>query len=39
MLAGIVQKSELEWEVPLGFVPGMRVCGKFYLSASLGDSL
>ncbi|HPD75893.1 MAG TPA: RtcB family protein [Methanoregulaceae archaeon] len=39
MLAGVVQKGELEWEVPIGFVPGMRVPGKFYLSARLEEIL
>ncbi len=39
MLAGIQKKSDLEWEVPVGFVPGMRVPGRFYLSDSLAATL
>ena len=35
MVPGIIRKSDLEWEVPVGFVPGMRVPGRFYLSESL----
>ena len=35
MLQGITRISTLEWEVPIGFVPGMRVPGRFFLSESL----
>ena len=39
MLQGITRTGAYEWEVPIGFVPGMRVPGKFFLSESLGASL
>ena len=39
MLEGVRQTGINEWEVPVGFVPGMRVPGKFFLSESLGESL
>lgn len=39
MLQGITRISALEWEVPVGFVPGMRVPGRFFLSESLGKLL
>jgi tRNA-splicing ligase RtcB len=39
MLEGIRQAGKNEWEVPLGFVPGMRVPGRFFLSESLGALL
>jgi len=39
MLTGIVRTSDLEWEVPVGFVPGMRVPGRFYLSEQLAKTL
>ena len=35
MLQGITRINTLEWEVPIGFVPGMRVPGRFFLSESL----
>jgi len=35
MLQGITRTGAYEWEVPIGYVPGMRVPGKFYLSESL----
>jgi tRNA-splicing ligase RtcB len=39
MLDGVSQTGVNEWEVPVGYVPGMRVPGKFFLSESLGESL
>jgi tRNA-splicing ligase RtcB len=39
MLEGIRQAGVNEWEVPIGFVPGMRVPGRFFLSESLGSML
>jgi tRNA-splicing ligase RtcB len=39
MLDGLRQTGVYEWEVPVGYVPGMRVTGKFFLSESLGSSL
>ena len=39
MLPGILQKGEYEWEVPVGYVPGMRVPGIFYLSGALAATL
>ncbi len=39
MLDGVRQTGVNEWEVPLGYVPGMRVPGRFFLSKSLGVSL
>ncbi len=39
MLEGVSQTGVNEWEVPVGYVPGMRVTGKFFLSESLGKSL
>ncbi|MDP3565408.1 MAG: RtcB family protein [Methanoregula sp.] len=39
MIEGVQQMGVNEWEVPVGYVPGMRVPGKFFLSESLGSSL
>jgi tRNA-splicing ligase RtcB len=39
MREGIVRISEVEWEVPVGTVPGMRVPGRFFLSEALGETL
>ena len=39
MIDGVRQTGVNEWEVPVGYVPGMRVPGKFFLSESLGTSL
>lgn len=39
MIEGIQRISTNEWEVPVGFVPGMRVPGRFFLSESLGQML
>lgn len=39
MLAGIERIDEVEWEVPIGYVPGMRVPGRFFLSEDLSETL
>jgi tRNA-splicing ligase RtcB len=39
MREGIVKVSDVEWEVPVGTIPGMRVPGRFFLSAKLGETL
>lgn len=39
MIDGIKRTGELEWEVPVGFVKGMRVPGKFFLSEPLTATL
>jgi tRNA-splicing ligase RtcB (3'-phosphate/5'-hydroxy nucleic acid ligase) len=39
MIEGVKKTGVNEWEVPVGYVKGMRVPGKFFLSESLGSSL
>lgn len=39
MLQGISRIGPYEWEVPIGFVPGMRVPGRFFLSDALAEDL
>ena len=39
MLTGINKIGDLEWEVPVGYVPGMRVPGRFFLSPALAETL
>ena len=39
MLEGIKRTGVNEWEVPVGYVQGMRVPGRFFLSESLGKTL
>ena len=39
MLDGVLQTGVNEWKVPVGYVPGMKVPGKFFLSESLGSTL
>ena len=39
MLAGIKKTGPFEWEVPQGFVPNMRVPGRFFLSDALMETL
>ncbi|MFA5416415.1 MAG: RtcB family protein [Methanoregula sp.] len=39
MLEGVKRTGTNEWEVPVGFIPGMRVPGKIFLSESLGVTL
>ncbi len=36
---GVRKRGENEWEVPIGFTPGMRVPGRFFLSDDLRRSL
>lgn len=39
MLKGINKISDLEWEVPIGYVPNMHVPGRFFLSPELAETL
>ena len=39
MIEGVTRISENEWEVPVGYVPGMRVPGRFFLSGPLAQIL
>ncbi|MFH0968446.1 MAG: RtcB family protein [Methanobacteriota archaeon] len=39
MIDGVKRIGDLEWEVPIGFVEGMRVPGKFFLSDILAETL
>ncbi|MGA2912025.1 MAG: RtcB family protein [Methanoregula sp.] len=39
MLEGLNRVGIYEWEVPVGYVPGMRVAGRFFLSESLAKTL
>ncbi len=39
MLEGVNRIGMHEWEVPVGYVAGMRVPGRFFLSESLGKTL
>lgn len=39
MLEGINKIGNLEWEVPIGYVPNMRVPGRFFLSRALAETL
>jgi len=39
MIDGIHRIGTSEWEVPVGFIPHMRVPGRFFLSESLGRLL
>lgn len=39
MIGSITRIGEYEWEVPVGYVPGMRVPGRIFLSESLGKTL
>jgi tRNA-splicing ligase RtcB (3'-phosphate/5'-hydroxy nucleic acid ligase) len=39
MLEGVKRAGDLEWEVPIGYVPGMRVPGRFFLSEDLAATL
>jgi tRNA-splicing ligase RtcB len=39
MLEGVNRVGIYEWEVPVGYVPGMRVAGRFFLSESLAKTL
>ena len=35
MIDGVLRAGTDEWEIPVGFVPGMRVPGRFFLSDAL----
>ena len=39
MFEGINKIGDLEWEVPVGYVPDMRVPGRFFLSEALAKTL
>jgi tRNA-splicing ligase RtcB len=39
MFPGIKRLTPFEWEVPVGYVPGMRVPGRFFLSDELAVTL
>jgi len=39
MIDGVIRAGTDEWEIPVGFIPGMRVPGRFFLSESLGRTL
>ena len=39
MIEGVNRVGTNEWEVPVGYMPGMRVPGRFFLSESLGSIL
>lgn len=39
MIEGVRRIGTNEWEVPEGYLPGMRVPGRFFLSESLGQML
>jgi tRNA-splicing ligase RtcB (3'-phosphate/5'-hydroxy nucleic acid ligase) len=39
MIEGVKRVGTNEWEVPIGYIPGMRVPGRFFLSESLGRIL
>ena len=39
MIEGVKRTGTNEWEVPVGYIPGMRVPGRFFLSESLGAVL
>lgn len=39
MIEGVQRIGPDEWEVPVGYLPGMRVPGRFFLSESLGQML
>lgn len=39
MIEGVVRNGEYEWELPVGFIPGMHVPGRFFLSDELTKTL
>ena len=39
MIEGVTRVGVNEWEVPVGYVPGMRVPGRFFLSEPLAEIL
>jgi len=39
MPEGVIRAGTDEWEIPVGYVPGMRVPGRFFLSDTLAEIL
>ena len=39
MPEGVIRAGPDEWEIPVGYVPGMRVPGRFFLSDALAAIL
>ena len=39
MIEGVKRVGASEWEIPVGFIPGMRVPGRFFLSEALAATL
>jgi tRNA-splicing ligase RtcB len=39
MIDGVKRVGTSEWEIPVGFIPGMRVPGRFFLSEALAATL
>jgi len=39
MIEGVKRAGTNEWEIPVGFIPGMRVPGRFFLSEALAATL
>ena len=39
MIEGVKRTGTNEWEVPVGYIPGMHVPGRFFLSEALGSML
>lgn len=39
MIEGVKRTGTNEWEIPVGFIPGMKVPGRFFLSEALGSIL
>jgi tRNA-splicing ligase RtcB len=39
MIEGVKRTGTNEWEIPLGYIPGMRVPGRFFLSDPLAAML
>ncbi|NMB78117.1 MAG: RtcB family protein [Methanomicrobiales archaeon] len=39
MIDGVKRAGTDEWEIPVGYIPGMRVPGRFFLSEALGAIL
>ncbi|HQJ87934.1 MAG TPA: RtcB family protein [Methanoregulaceae archaeon] len=38
-MKGVTRAGPFEWELPVGYVPGMRVPGRFFLSEVLAETL
>jgi tRNA-splicing ligase RtcB (3'-phosphate/5'-hydroxy nucleic acid ligase) len=39
MIEGVKRAGTNEWEIPVGFIPGMTVPGRFFLSEALAETL